>query len=332
ENDDTGFSATTFRQGNQVVLAIRGTEAGQDQFWEDWITTNFNGIGNFGVAVDQAISLFNYIQRLRAPKGQAVLQLEMDYIGFPLTIGYKISTNTDGIGLGTLQLGDTIDVVGHSLGGHLAIVAKRLFPELINEVHTFNGANFNPFSEGFFTSVNEALEAVESDIRSADSFNEINANITRYISEDSAPGDDAEVVASAITGWIKPGQEILLRTEMNSHSVGQIADDLTIFKLLESLNPDLTMPVLTSLYDEVSSVAELTQETLVEKLSKLLLDNDSDIAVASASLASVGDFSGRSELQEKGDASILEHNGDNYAKEGESTGAKLPAPYSTERT
>ncbi len=114
ENDETGFSATTFRQGNKIVLAIRGTEAGLDQVWQDWISTNFIGIGIYGVAVDQAISLFNYIQRLRAPANQTgVLQLKVDYIDG--IRGYTVSTSTNDIGLGIINPGDTIDVIGHSL-------------------------------------------------------------------------------------------------------------------------------------------------------------------------------------------------------------------------
>ncbi|PCJ92094.1 MAG: hypothetical protein COA46_06030 [Porticoccaceae bacterium] len=64
ENETTGFAATVFRSGNQLVLAARGSEIGS-QIDEDWIDTNFGGILLFGVAVDQAVSLFNYIQKKR---------------------------------------------------------------------------------------------------------------------------------------------------------------------------------------------------------------------------------------------------------------------------
>jgi len=45
ENDITGFAATTFRRGDEVVLAIRGSEPPlSSQLFEDWISSNFTGI------------------------------------------------------------------------------------------------------------------------------------------------------------------------------------------------------------------------------------------------------------------------------------------------
>lgn len=50
---------------------------------------------------------------------------------------------------GTLKDATTITVTGHSLGGHLAAAASRLFPSFVQDVQTFNGAGFSPATEDF---------------------------------------------------------------------------------------------------------------------------------------------------------------------------------------
>ena len=42
-----------------------------------------------------------------------------------------------------LEEGDTVTAVGHSLGGHLAALAVRLFPDLFAQAVTFNAPGFD---------------------------------------------------------------------------------------------------------------------------------------------------------------------------------------------
>ena len=67
-NTDSGFSATVFQSiddNNSYVLSIRGTETSIIDGVIDW-STNLGDIGADGVAIAQAIDLFNYYQRLTA--------------------------------------------------------------------------------------------------------------------------------------------------------------------------------------------------------------------------------------------------------------------------
>jgi len=42
---------------------------------------------------------------------------------------------------------NTVDFVGHSLGGHLAIMAAYKYPDLVDQVSTFNGAGLQGWDE-----------------------------------------------------------------------------------------------------------------------------------------------------------------------------------------
>ena len=94
-------------------------------------------IGFIGFAISQTVSMINYIQRLRAPVGNDVVQLEWKYslfepelynsIPLPNVPGYlylepSLTTRT---GLGLIGENEQIIVTGHSLGGHLAAMAAR---------------------------------------------------------------------------------------------------------------------------------------------------------------------------------------------------------------
>ena len=68
------------------MLAIRGTEPSLDGYFSgpadtqaylDLYKADLHEIGVYGMAVSQAVSLFNYIQRLQTPEGQDAIQLEM---------------------------------------------------------------------------------------------------------------------------------------------------------------------------------------------------------------------------------------------------------------
>ena len=52
------------------------------------------------------------------------------------------STDDRAFGLGKLEPGQHLTVVGHSLGGHLAAAFSRLFPEISDRVYMANAAGF----------------------------------------------------------------------------------------------------------------------------------------------------------------------------------------------
>jgi len=147
----SGFSATIFQniETKQYVFAIRGTEASN---MNDLVDADASHIGFDGLALPQAIDLYNYLQSLNTPKRQAYMAAYLDPVGSATTIlageslddywvkdgiAYRLEMGLStevlaGSGLetgrqtATVQLGSGYDVVGHSLGGHLAMILGRL--------------------------------------------------------------------------------------------------------------------------------------------------------------------------------------------------------------
>ena len=108
------------------------------------------------MAISQAVSLYNYVQRLQGAAGESVIQLELqvsyiippagDYVMVGLAPPRYLSVvpSQTGVGLGLLDPGDNVTITGHSLGGHLAAIGQRLFPDLFDTTVTFNAPGFDP--------------------------------------------------------------------------------------------------------------------------------------------------------------------------------------------
>lgn len=193
----SGFSATVFKNitTGEYVFAVRGTEPTQIN---DLLGADAGGIGLQGIALHQALDLYNYRKSLDTPAGQAyqAAYLETEVLltarlNAMLTPGYVIyaallqsqgywvangivsklalGSSVDvlpGTGLETgkgLPLGSGYDVVGHSLGGHLAMVLGRLDGGNVASVETFNPPYFDPatsarLSNVFFEQLRELEE------------------------------------------------------------------------------------------------------------------------------------------------------------------------------
>ncbi len=101
----SGFSATLFEKEGQRYLAIRGTNDPIDLL-ADADLALFSG-----VAAKQTVALYNYVQRLKGVKGEAVAQLEWSV----LQQSYVLNP-TGAVGLLDAPLSGPITVAGHSLG------------------------------------------------------------------------------------------------------------------------------------------------------------------------------------------------------------------------
>ncbi|MEW8069072.1 MAG: hypothetical protein AB2792_10850 [Candidatus Thiodiazotropha sp.] len=163
-NTSTGFSATIFESldnPGEYVFAIRGTEPGH---WPtDVVLTDIADIGADGIALNQAIDLYNYYQRLIVPSGGDASQCALyegilpppqgvtEFIQLDEGSGavsaprYRYLISTDpASGLGVIPGStSTIDLTGHSLGGHLALILSRLDPNRVGEVYTYNAPGFD---------------------------------------------------------------------------------------------------------------------------------------------------------------------------------------------
>ncbi len=333
-SDATGFAANVFANGNKKVLAIRGTEPDQTQLFLDVFQADILEIGLIGMSLSQATSLFNYIQRLRAPRGDAnVLQLELrvteqapaDLPSVSVTlrkgddpadqkvVHYWFQPRYTGHGEGVLQAGDDVTVTGHSLGGHLATLALRMFPGLFQEAVTFNSGNFDPVTVQFipgnvvelleglapnspikpfvaegFTNAQQLTEPLINQLFAAylpggpaSNFSQIAPRLLNYVSEDSAPGDDVDLVAGAITGR-PPTPARPIWTEMNSHSMDQIMDSLAVYALLEKISPALNEQKIEGLLDAAANAPAASLERLIGALDKAVHDHDVSLAPVAA--------------------------------------------------
>jgi hypothetical protein len=67
-NTDSGFSSTLFKDKNGVhTLAFRGTEPGDA--WNDFLKADVSDIFIGGIAIHQAVDMFNYYQSLTTEAG-----------------------------------------------------------------------------------------------------------------------------------------------------------------------------------------------------------------------------------------------------------------------
>ncbi|TAJ95665.1 MAG: hypothetical protein EPO31_01285 [Gammaproteobacteria bacterium] len=328
-NDAVGFAANLFVNANtnEKVLAIRGTEFDStaypleigEQTYLDLLDADITEIGSTGLAIRQAVSLFNYIQRLRGDEGADVLQIELQeqtdpppegvhYFTHAVQVGedpfsgpeyvtyyYWFDTQASAEGLGLLSEGDQATVTGHSLGGHLAAVAAVLFPGLFDQAVTFNAAGFDPITSSSLTDEFIQLFSQLPGMETALGFADPALHIHTLESEDSAPGNDTSVVASVVTGQ-SASTETLIRTENNSHSMDQFMDALGVLSLIEALNPDLPPAEIDNLYDAIFNISGETEERFLQSLSKLMLNNDTPLETVEAGLISHGDFALRSAI------------------------------------
>jgi len=121
----SGFAAAVVRDKttNQVTIAFRGTEPSDPLD----IAADAD-IGLSGCARAQIVDMYNYVARLRASAGQNVVQYQLNEAG-----GVEVAPGF-ATGLGIIKPGDTVNLAGHSLGGHLAMACSRLFGTSMPEI------------------------------------------------------------------------------------------------------------------------------------------------------------------------------------------------------
>lgn len=226
-NDSTGLAATLFASDSgEQVLAIRGTEPQDGQFRLDLIQADIVEIGLIGLVLGQTASLFNLVQRLRAPAGVEAPQLALhtltseDYNvpppAHPHVMIERLRAGLGGVevreqrylwlepaepveGLGALAPGAPLTVTGHSLSGHLAALGLRLFPEVFTEAFTFNAPGFDP--PGSLALTDEVIDLFRAFAPGAAAgFGPVEHRIHTLESEGSEPGDDVDAISGEATG------------------------------------------------------------------------------------------------------------------------------------
>ena len=296
-NDVSGFAATLFQRGTEKVLAIRGTEPNSIfNAYTDLIKNDLQELGEYGMAISQAVSLYNYVQCLLAPSAKSdVVQLQIhtgliaptpaersgDYVtapGVPPKFIWVTKTYT-GQGLGELiKYGDNLTLTGHSLGGHLAAVGARLFPTLFTKgAVTFNAPGYDPLVglSNLFPSVpmptsgkqltDEFINTLFAPYLAEAPASSFTGRVTTIESEDAIPGDDFDGVSGSGTGK-SFSPETYITTEKVSHDIGHLMDGLAIQALMVRMNSTLDASQTGKIVESASASTGESYETLLDKL------------------------------------------------------------------
>jgi len=292
----SGFSATLFKGigdnnelAGEYVLAIRGTAGAVD------LLADGGDIILDGLAVDQIIDLYNYLQRLTHPGNYtAALLTKVDVpSGIPpeeyakqngfLTLRgsstqgpfeqipvYQVTYETRSDGIGALPAGQQVHVTGHSLGGHLAATFSRLFPALTLDATMINGAGF---AEGFSLPTPNSFN-VDNLFHMLGGANQFDASkITNYIGTEAMDF----VAEDWFIGLEQPGGIEHVTTESFSdvntfgHGAGQMTNTLSVMALFGQLSAPNSLSVsdMNNLMDKAANSKTETFEQLVNALSRM---------------------------------------------------------------
>jgi len=263
---------------------------------------------------------------MRAQRGNPAVQIRVDaslippagdYLtvaGFPpMFLSFSTYTAT---GVGGIVPEEKVTVTGHSLGGHLAYMAARLFPEVVNaQVYVYNAAGYDPSTAdfitlggavgvsaataaklylgaefgaaaiGILTFANQLTESALSQIVTAlrgTGAAQGAPVVVNLRTEDIVPGDDTSVVASRITGADRYPTPIDMPSEANSHVIEPFMDALALHALLYSLNSSLSPVDMRKLLMATSPELVRSEERLTEALRKLTLNEGGELPVSDA--------------------------------------------------
>jgi len=324
----SGFAAMLLSNPDYgKVLSIAGTEPtnGINQFVDDLLYSDIGQIGLLGGALAQVVSMFNYVQELKAPAGaQNVLRLELktseleppqggiNYITqivaglVPLTFQekyYWLEAHYDGQGQGLIGAGEQLTVTGHSLGGHVAALAVALFPETFTQAYTFNAPGYNPLSsqgvqpEGVNGLLNLFKQFGANPLTVGSST--FTDRVITLEAEDAIPGDDNEVVSSSATGT-SFSPEVYITTEKVTHDIGHMTESLALQFAFSQLDPAITTEKAGNILAATTAQPLETYEKLLQNLHLLLtgtpitLEVTGPSALDAALAAGGGDFTIRS--------------------------------------
>ncbi|MEN9480274.1 MAG: hypothetical protein RLZZ298_1669 [Pseudomonadota bacterium] len=276
----TSFSATVFKDASgNLTLAIRGTlEAG------DFLPTDAN-ITASGAGYDQIVAMYNWWQRVGNPAGTTVSQFRL--VPAPTDLakavdlgGLWLEPSTSVLATGTLGgaiASDTnhkLDITGHSLGGHLAMVFSTLFAGVTTQATVFNAPGFQSTAanQSFFSALGGTVPT--------------GGPIINVIADEANIG---AVPWSAIAGLhSRPGANVNIAIEKQwksdesaspdalNHSQQTLTDALAVYAMLGKLDPSLATTSFKTILNSVVNGTAGSLESLVDIVEKLLdIDNNS---------------------------------------------------------
>ena len=272
------------------TLAIRGTEP-FTQWTTDLTLADIADIGANGIALYQAIDLFNYYQQLITASGQEAVQYEvyqgilpppegvkfiqLDTGSGPLSapeyLYLRVSDPADG--LGVIPDGTKIDVTGHSLGGHLALIMSRLDPARINNVYTYNAPGFDTGligrddTEWFFSAVAQIETGVTGSTTIGSAFPV--AKLNNLVVPEDLISDIGTLPGKVIEHFSEVNNNSDLHADFTAHSIPRAVDALAIYNLLASIDKNIELTSLTRILETASIQSEKSLESIVQNVADL---------------------------------------------------------------
>jgi Ca2+-binding RTX toxin-like protein len=284
ENIETGFSATLFQEINEdgtlgeYHLASRGSSP-KDPRDPDWNSANADNL-LYGISVDQVIDYLNFYLRLThsSTVAQFAFESEAMVIGSPsqphVIAGHSKSLTKYLVfneivggapGLGAIAENQQLNLVGHSLGGHLASAFTLLFPSIVAGTTTFNSAGFlatrfDTFANAIAAGVNaNGVINIEPDPAS-------NSSVT--VNDIRSPTDTVSVLLN--TKHLGGGlTDVFIEAGDDSHGIDKLADSLAVINLLNTLDNSITLEKANQLLLAASNKENTSLEGVMHHLAEL---------------------------------------------------------------
>lgn len=230
DDPGTGFRAALFldKITNEFTLAIAGTNA--YEFLGDVIFADLVGLAATGSASDQISAMFSFYDEL-------------------LTTGI-------------LHTDLRINVVGHSLGGHLATIFSIYRPLAVNQVYTYNAAGTGADGEGAARIQLDELLGFRQDSLFGGTLE--NDRITNLY---AGVGPEMTAGLGVLYGSVQP-LYIEDNGALNNHSIKFLSDSLAVYNLFDKVQHGIPVDTVSGI---LSAIAPVTSErsSLEETLNSI---------------------------------------------------------------
>ena len=259
----SGFDATAWRgragtpYAGQLYVSMQGT-SGLADFLAD------ADLAASGAARQQFVEMVNWWLRISTARGEPAPQIELgnNAVG-PNGLLQYFRFAAPSAGTGQLIAASNINVVGHSLGGHLASAFARIFggSTTISQVSTFNSAGFLSASEPVFNQLQGLLGMGTTGFTTAQNnyFAENGINVTTNTFWFNQIGTRVRLFNEEGTGF-------------PNHFMYKLTDALALAVVLERLDATFGFVKASNLFNAGSNRSDASLEVIVDSLRRLLLD------------------------------------------------------------